>query len=138
MGIPFSRWGAKPFITHPMTFGLETAGKFERQSPEENQGVAMHPFELALLWKNEIRSGDLTKAGIAKREGVSRARVTQIMNLLRLPDVIQRILINPPPSFEIRNFPERRIRQLLSCGDSAGQLACWQSWLRELVSLDQN
>ena len=38
----------------------------------------------------------LNKARIAAREGISRARVTQVMNLLQLPAEIQASLLEPP------------------------------------------
>lgn len=37
------------------------------------------------------------KAEIARREGVSRARITQIMNLLNLPEQILNSLVNQEP-----------------------------------------
>jgi hypothetical protein len=41
-------------------------------------------FEQALEWQRQLESGEvLTRAAIARREGLSRARVTQIMNVLR-------------------------------------------------------
>jgi hypothetical protein len=38
----------------------------------------------------------LNKARIAAREGISWARVTQVMNLLQLPAKIQTSLLEPP------------------------------------------
>jgi hypothetical protein len=41
-----------------------------------------HPFLLAKLWRQQMdRDARLPKARIAAREGISRARVTQVMNL---------------------------------------------------------
>lgn len=38
----------------------------------------------ALVWQGELASGQVkNRAAIARREGLSRARVTQIMGLLR-------------------------------------------------------
>jgi len=65
----------------------------------------MHPFLLAQSWRQEMENDTkLNKARIAAREGVSRARVTQIMNLLQLPAEIQADLLKPPAPFEIHSF----------------------------------
>jgi hypothetical protein len=41
-------------------------------------------FQKALEWQQELKKGRITnRAAIARREGLSRARVTQIMSVLR-------------------------------------------------------
>jgi len=46
-------------------------------------------------WKRQLDAGEVaSQADIARREGLTRARVTQILNLLRLaPEIQERILI---------------------------------------------
>ena len=66
------------------------------------------------------------------REGLSRARVTQIMNLLQLPQVIQRQLQDPPPPLNIHDFSERHLRVLLAQSDNLRRLRDWQQWIKEL------
>jgi ParB-like chromosome segregation protein Spo0J len=64
----------------------------------------MHPFLLAQSWRQQLdHDTRLTKARIAAREGISRARVTQVMNLLQLPAEIQANLLRPSAS-SIRAF----------------------------------
>ena len=93
-----------------------------------------HPFELAQVWRLQLESDPkLNKAGIAAREGISRARVTQIMDLLELPEEIRNGLIRPPASLEIHSFPERRLRIMVGCGDQAAQMRGWQGLVQELV-----
>jgi hypothetical protein len=74
----------------------------------------------------------LTKARIAAREGISRARVTQVMNLLRLPFKIQVGLMRPPFPLEIHSFSERSLRVLVSCGDEEAQTARWRELVQNL------
>ena len=51
----------------------------------------------ALEWQELLRSGRMrSQAGIARREGITRARVTQIMALLRLAPEIQDCILSPP------------------------------------------
>ena len=64
--------------------------------------------------------------------GYSRARVTQVMNLLRLPVEIQAGLLRPPAPLEIHSFSERSLRVLVSCGDEETQTSRWRELVQEL------
>ncbi len=70
----------------------------------------------------------LTKAKIAAREGISRARVTQVMNLLQLTPGIQAGLLAPPQSFS-----KRSLRALVACGDEETQTSRWRDLVQELT-----
>lgn len=95
----------------------------------------MHPFLLAQAWREEMQSDkNLNMARIAAREGFSRARVTQIMNLLELPQVIQVDLLNPPAPIKINQFSERRLRSLIALADTAMQMDAWRSWVTDLMN----
>ncbi|MEK6531587.1 MAG: hypothetical protein AABZ23_03730 [Deltaproteobacteria bacterium] len=54
-----------------------------------------------------------SQADVAKELGITRARVSQIMGLLKLPDEIQRTLLGLKDQRAIRYFSERRLRPLL-------------------------
>ena len=49
---------------------------------------AAQALERAQLWQSLIDSQGMSRADIARREGISRARVTQIMSLLTLPAAV--------------------------------------------------
>lgn len=141
MGIPFSRWGATPFICSPVPFPTNTIAEMSQKGKGMTRRAAasVHPFELAVMWNRQIDvDPTLNKAKIAAREGLSRARVTQIMNPLQLPDSIQQQLMNPPPPLKIHVFHERRLRALLAQNDSVHQLQEWQQWLDELWRSGEN
>ena len=92
----------------------------------------MHPYHQACLWRQEIEHDlGITKARIAAREGLSRARVTQLMNLLELPEEIQKDLQTPPAPLEIHSFSERCLRQIVACGNRELQLRRWRELVRE-------
>ena len=92
------------------------------------------PFELARTWRQQMGTDPmLNKTKIAAREGISRARVTQIMNLLELPAEIQSDLMCPPSSLGIHAFPERRLRAILRSGDEGVQIRLWHEMLQKLV-----
>ena len=55
--------------------------------------MLLRPLWEAMAWQQEIDSGGMNQARIARRERVTRARVTQVMALLDLPkDVRDRLL----------------------------------------------
>ena len=54
---------------------------------------ATEALRTAMRWQAEI-GGGLRRADIARRERLSRARVTQIMSLLDLPDDLQNALLD--------------------------------------------
>lgn len=135
LGIPFSRWGARPYIIHPLPFPHETFSILPPDLCEhgDSKKARIHPFRLALLWRQQIKSNPrLTQAKIAAREGLSRARVTQVMNLLHLPAQIQEELQSPPVPLEIHSFSERRLRMLLACDEGESRLLRWRELVQEL------
>jgi hypothetical protein len=139
LGIPFSRWGALPFVARPIPFPPDASHTPQATDNPEQLYSAPHPFQLALRWQQELTgNSQLTKACIAKREGLSRARVTQVMNLLQLPETIQEQLQNPPPPLNLYAFNERRLRKLLGQNDPVLQLHDWQRLLDELRHCAEN
>jgi hypothetical protein len=74
-----------------------------------------NPVTIALEWRKALDTGEYSSpADLAIRKGISRARVTQILNLLRLsPRVIGivRELGDPLPS---RTITERQLRRLIN------------------------
>ena len=135
VGIPFSRWGAKPFVVHPLPFPTRILEDLSPATEERSQAQEprMHPFLLAQSWRQEMEhDAKLNKARIAAREGISRARVTQVMNLLQLPAEIQAGLLRPPAPLEIHSFSERSLRVLVSCGDEETQTSRWRELVQEL------
>lgn len=70
--------------------------------PPRPKGQAVNALRLALGWQAEIETGGITRADIARREGLSRARVTQVMALLDLPDDVQQQLLDGDERWSIR------------------------------------
>lgn len=80
LGIPFSRWGAQPFIVHPIPFPIGILNDLATTAEDEPlaQEQLIHPLLVAQSWQQQInRDARLTKAKIAAREGISRARVSR-------------------------------------------------------------
>jgi hypothetical protein len=70
-----------------------------------------HVIHTAIRWKASIENGEVRSLSeIAMREGLSRARVTQIMNLLKLSPEMSTFLLGLDDPEEIRKYSERRLR----------------------------
>ena len=88
-----------------------TTSQVQTRSPAKINKPQQHVIHKAILWKKLLENGTFkSKSEIAKKEGLTRARVTQIMNLLRLPPEWRYFLKQLDDSKEIRKYSERRLR----------------------------
>ncbi|MDD5677015.1 MAG: hypothetical protein PHW60_03360 [Kiritimatiellae bacterium] len=129
MGIPFSRWGAKPFIVHPISYPEGYGDDLHDNMYHDVAPAkpAQHPVHLALAWRQMLADDNtLNMAGIARNTGVSRARVTQIMNLLDLPKEILSYVTSLTVREDIRHFSERNLRSLLARKSITARLAAFR------------
>ena len=70
-----------------------------------------HIIHKAMLWQKMLDDGKVKLLSeIARKEGLTHARVTQIMNLLKLPVEWQEFLAGLDDPKEIRKYSERRLR----------------------------
>ena len=116
----FSRWGAQPYITHPFLFPIANtdAVRAPANEPIVADEVVRHPIRLALEWQQMLADNPgLNMATIAQIKGGSRARVTQVMNLLRLPKQVQTVLLGVTSPEQIRLLSERKLRPIMACSD---------------------
>ena len=121
IGIPFSRWGAQPFVAHPFPYPVTRVDTLKANVAHEVMPTAavQHPIRLAMEWQQLLKADpDLNMAKIAETRGFSRARVTQIMNLLRLPDHVRETLLALREPGQIRSLTERRLRPIIACRDT--------------------
>ena len=129
MGIPFARWGARPFIVHPFRYPEAVCHDMEARLDHETTfkpGI-LNPVRMALEWQAMLaRDKALTKAEIARKTDVSRARVTQIMNLLDLPKRILTHVSSLTASEDLRLFSERNLRSILVMNGTAAKLTAFQ------------
>jgi hypothetical protein len=101
----------------------------EAQPDNENisEPGILNPVRLALEWQAMLaRDKVLTKAEIARKTDVSRARVTQIMNLLGLPKGILAHVSSLTTSDDLRQFSERNLRNILAMKNTAAKLTVFQ------------
>jgi hypothetical protein len=77
----------------------------------------------AIEWKALLESGQIaTQADIARQEGITRARVTQIIGMLRLAPEIQEKILTPAGSHHHRPMTERMLRPIGSIADHPDQI----------------
>jgi hypothetical protein len=133
MGIPFARWGARPFIVHPIAFPVEHV-KAIRSESEDAPAIRtprQNPIRVALEWKRMLDADKiLSMAAIARKTGVSRARVTQLMNLLALPQEVISRVVDLTSQDDFRLFSERRLRHILAAGNPSAQLSAFHRIVR--------
>lgn len=124
IGIPFSRGGAQPFVAHPFPYPLSRVNTLKAMVTQTviPPAPVQHPIRLAMEWQQMLEADPaLNKAKLAGIQGFSRARVTQIMNLLRLPEAIRETLLAFHEPEQIRSLTERRLGQLVACHDAEAQ-----------------
>ena len=115
---------AKPFILSPIAYPEDYITSITAGSDCRSASVIVrkHVVQLALDWRNMLAADKtLTMAKIARSQRVSRARVTQIMNLLHLPHPIIKELHNILKTGKDHPFSERILRNLLLLPSSAEQ-----------------
>jgi hypothetical protein len=76
----------------------------------------------------------LTQSQLAEKQGVSRARVCQIMRLLSLPREVQNVLLKLKDPPDIRPFSERRMRDIALLPDRQSQLKAFTELRQKLKS----
>ena len=86
----------------------------------------------AMEWKKLLESGKgVTQADIARREGLTRARVTQILSLLNLAPEIQNYIHSMPKSTRKHKVTERSLRPIILTGDHREQVRAFREVLRK-------
>ena len=86
----------------------------------------------AIEWQALLASGEAkNQANIARREGISRVRVTQVMWLLQLGPEIQEHVLAMPQTIHRPAISERALRPIAHLEDVADQKARFQQLLGE-------
>jgi len=81
----------------------------------------------AIEWQALLESGQITnQAEIARRDGFTRARVTQVMRLLRLAPEIQQLILSMPDSVNRSLITERMLRPITAVPEYRDQLRAFR------------
>jgi hypothetical protein len=77
----------------------------------------------AIEWRRQLDAGEVrNQAAIARREGITRARVTQIMGMLRLAPEIQSKILSMPGGVRRSPISERMLRPIGTLTDHRDQV----------------
>ncbi len=112
VGMPLPQHRLAPFVAEPFHFTWRSSGvEDDCQTNGEGRASSLrHPICKVLEWQERL-DGDkeLTKAQISEDEGVSKARITQMFSLLRLPKEAQQYLASLTSPALIKSFAIRRL-----------------------------
>ena len=99
--------------------------------PEKPQKIKANPILQALEVQKLLTNKEAkSKNELAKKIGLSRVRVTQIMNLLKLnPEIIQKIASLEPAAFNF--LTERKLRPLTLIRNKSIQMATFRKMFQE-------
>lgn len=78
----------------------------------------------AIKWRRQLDAGEIpNQAAIARREGVTRARVTQVLGLLRLPEETRNRILAMSETVLRTTMSERVLRPIAQMRDPEAQMA---------------
>jgi hypothetical protein len=87
----------------------------------------------AQQWRRQLDAGEVpSQAKIARREGITRARVTQIMGMLRLAPEIQQHVLSLPDMVHRPAITERALRPISQLENVADQKAKFQELVAQV------
>jgi hypothetical protein len=88
----------------------------------------------ALEWQALLESGEVrNQAEVARREGITRARVTQVIGMLQLAPEIQQHVLSMPDAVRRPAITERALRPIAQLEDPDDQVARLRELIGDLV-----
>lgn len=110
--------------------GRKLGQRVRRRTPLSKPPHIVSRMKKALEWQQLLEDGVVpSRAELARREGITRARVTQIMKLLELAAEIQETILTLPAGTPERLVTERRLRALAGM-TSMEQRAVFRAFIR--------
>jgi hypothetical protein len=97
--------------TFRVVFRLPDTSCSKRQKHQKGQKRRRNPVVLAKEWKEALDRGEYdSQADLARNNGISRARVTQILNLLKLDPEVQETVVKLGDPVKANGLTERKLR----------------------------
>lgn len=116
-------------ITADRVVNVATKARRPAKPPKQPQTPrVVELLRMAQEWRRELDAGEVsTQAEIARREGVTRARVTQILAMLRLAPEIQEDILTLPESINRSPITEHALRLVVRISDHPSQIAAFHA-----------
>lgn len=106
------------------------------QRDEPGKAEPINPIALALSFRSMLDQGVVdNQSQLAKQVGLTPSRVTQLLNLLKLPPDIVQELGSAREHVEVTFFTERRLRRLTRLSSPRAQGRMFQELKKELKAL---
>ena len=137
MAMPLMCRDARPFIVQPFHYPEDYWAKIAmvRGNDHDREKRHRHAIHVALKWKQILANDNtLTTAKIARKQGISRARVCQVMRLLSLPEEVQDVLVKLSDPAHIRLLNERRMRAIALLPERESQLNAFGNLFHRIES----
>jgi hypothetical protein len=91
--------------------------------PKIEKSLKVNWYAKALVYKEMLEKGVVkNSAELAREEGLSRARVTQILNLTKLAPQIRNYLMTIADRKDLKILTERRLREIAKMKDHLKQI----------------
>jgi len=101
------------------------------EEPVQRPAVVAVQLALAISWERALATGELSsRSAVASGAGLTRARVTQLMNLTLLAPDIQEEVLFLEASDGVEPVGEHSLRQVLRAGRWPAQRAAWRALRR--------
>lgn len=101
--------------TFRAVFVLPLARRGEKIGKRKPSRTYRNPLFVAREWKKMLESGEYaSQSDLARKVGASRARVNQMLRLLKLPREIQDSVIQMGDPLSCRKITERELRDMLA------------------------
>jgi hypothetical protein len=101
-------WAVRNDFRTPPTLTISIS--YTRKEPEKPPVKKKHAIHKAIRWQTMLDSGNVrTKTEIARIEGLTPARITQVMNLLKLPNPVKEFLMGLSDPKDVRKYSVRKI-----------------------------
>jgi hypothetical protein len=108
VGIPWHRYHLRPFVASPFHFSWDF--RENRQPSNKSESHPRHPIFEILKWEQRLRDEPgLTRTQLAKDEGLTKARISQMLVLLNLSQTVRRHLTELNSLEGIKAFSLRRL-----------------------------
>jgi hypothetical protein len=100
--------------TDQLVIGLQTNRGIPAPAKVAKTPRVAELLRKAIEWRRQLDTGEVrNQADIARREGVTRARVTQVLGLLRLAPEIQETILAMPKVSCRPAITERALRSIV-------------------------